>query len=136
MSYFVTGATGFIGRYLVGELLENREGEIHLLCREGSLGRLEALIALWGNDPRLIPVVGDLAAENLGVDPEWIAQHRGSIEHFFHLAAIYDMTASDELNEELNVGGTGCCPPAFRRTTSTSARPPRRTSAATSGWRR
>jgi NAD(P)-dependent dehydrogenase (short-subunit alcohol dehydrogenase family) len=106
MSYFVTGATGFIGRYLVGELLENREGEIHLLCRDGSLGRLEALIALWGNDPRLIPVVGDLAAENLGVDPEWTAQHRGSIEHFFHLAAIYDMTASDELNETMNVGGT------------------------------
>src|SRR5690606_26901634 len=28
------------------------------------------------------------------------------IAHFFHLAAIYDMTASDELNETMNVGGT------------------------------
>jgi NAD(P)-dependent dehydrogenase (short-subunit alcohol dehydrogenase family) len=106
MSYFVTGATGFIGRYLVGELLENREGEIHLLCRAGSRHRLDALIDQWGGDPRLVPVIGDLAADNLGVDPEWIAQHRDTVEHFFHLAAIYDMTASDELNETMNVGGT------------------------------
>jgi NAD(P)-dependent dehydrogenase (short-subunit alcohol dehydrogenase family) len=106
MSSFVTGATGFIGRYLVQELLANRDGEIYLLCREGSRARLDALIAQWGGSPRLVPVVGDLRSERLGVDPAWIAEHRGSIDHFFHLAAIYDMTASDELNETLNVGGT------------------------------
>jgi len=107
MSYFVTGATGFIGRYLVQELLTNREGEIHLLCREGSRARLDALITQqWGGSSRLVPVIGDLRADRLGVDPEWIAEHRGSIDHFFHLAAIYDMTASEELNETLNVGGT------------------------------
>ena len=36
MAYFVTGATGFIGRHLVQELLDNREGEIFVLVREGS----------------------------------------------------------------------------------------------------
>ena len=41
MSYFVTGATGFIGRNLV-ELLLEREGTIYVLVREGSKGRLEA----------------------------------------------------------------------------------------------
>src|SRR3954453_11352318 len=107
MSYFVTGATGFIGRYLVQELLANREGEIHLLCREGSRARLDALITQqWGGSSRLVPVIGDLRADQLGVDPTWIAEHRGAIDHFFHLAAIYDMTASEELNETLNVGGT------------------------------
>ncbi|RNM16074.1 SDR family oxidoreductase [Nocardioides pocheonensis] len=107
MSYFVTGATGFIGRYLVQELLDNREGEIHLLCREGSRARLDALITQqWGGSARLVPVVGDLRADRLGVDPSWIEEHRGTIDHFFHLAAIYDMTASEELNETLNVGGT------------------------------
>ncbi|HET8602985.1 MAG TPA: SDR family oxidoreductase [Marmoricola sp.] len=106
MAYFVTGATGFIGRFLVQELLDNREGDIHLLCREGSRGRLERLIEHWGGSDRLIPVTGDLGETRLGVDPEWIAQHAGSIDHFFHLAAIYDMTADGETNERLNVGGT------------------------------
>ncbi|HET6167212.1 MAG TPA: SDR family oxidoreductase [Marmoricola sp.] len=107
MSYFVTGATGFIGRYLVQELLANRDGEIYLLCREGSRSRLDALITQqWGGSSRLVPVIGDLRADQLGVDPEWIAQHHGAIDHFFHLAAIYDMTASEELNETLNIGGT------------------------------
>ena len=31
MSYFVTGATGFIGRYLVSELVDHREGPIFVL---------------------------------------------------------------------------------------------------------
>ncbi|MFL6158131.1 MAG: SDR family oxidoreductase, partial [Marmoricola sp.] len=106
MSYFVTGATGFIGRYLVTELLANREGTIYLLCRDGSRARLDALITQWGGSSRLVPVIGDLRADQLGVDPDWIAEHDGKIDHFFHLAAIYDMTASDEMNEELNVGGT------------------------------
>ena len=42
MSYFVTGATGFIGRNLV-ELLLEREGTVYVLVREGSKGRLEEL---------------------------------------------------------------------------------------------
>ena len=33
MTYFVTGATGFIGRFLVQELLNNREGDVHVLAR-------------------------------------------------------------------------------------------------------
>ena len=105
MSYFVTGATGFIGRYLVQELIDNREGEIFALCREGSRQRLEALIEEWDTD-RVTVVIGDLGEPDLGVDPDWIAAHTGSIEHFFHLAAIYDMTASDAMNETMNVGGT------------------------------
>jgi NAD(P)-dependent dehydrogenase (short-subunit alcohol dehydrogenase family) len=105
MAYFVTGATGFIGRFLVQELVDNREGEIFALCREGSRDRLERLMKDWDTD-RVTPVIGDLSEPDLGIDPEWVESHRGDIEHFFHLAAIYDMTASDEMNETMNVGGT------------------------------
>jgi NAD(P)-dependent dehydrogenase (short-subunit alcohol dehydrogenase family) len=106
MAYFVTGATGFIGRHLVEQLLANREGDIHVLVREGSKGKLEELMARWGAPERVKPVIGDLTQTRLGVDQAWIDEHRGAIDHFFHLAAIYDMTVTDERNEELNVGGT------------------------------
>lgn len=105
MSYFVTGATGFIGRFLVEELLDHREGEVFVLVREGSLPRLQRMIERWDTD-RVVPVVGDLGADALGVDPEWVAAHVGEVDHFFHLAAIYDMTADDATNEALNVDGT------------------------------
>jgi NAD(P)-dependent dehydrogenase (short-subunit alcohol dehydrogenase family) len=106
MAYFVTGATGFIGRFLVQELLDNREGEIFVLVRGGSQPRMERLIRRWGAESRVTMVKGDLAEAALGVDPAWVAEHKGQIDHFFHLAAIYDMTASEEQNETLNVGGT------------------------------
>jgi thioester reductase-like protein len=107
MAYLVTGATGFIGRFLVERLLE-REGDVHVLVRRGSEGKLARLAERWpaAAARRVKAVSGDLGAPGLGIDEAWIAEHRGAIEHVFHLAAIYDMTASEERNERLNNGGT------------------------------
>jgi NAD(P)-dependent dehydrogenase (short-subunit alcohol dehydrogenase family) len=111
MAYFVTGATGFIGRNLTERLLV-REGDIYLLVREGSETRLQRLIKRWeslyGADvgERVHPVAGNLTLPLLGVTKEQIAALRGQIEHFFHVAAVYDMTASEERNRNVNVGGT------------------------------
>lgn len=106
MSYFVTGATGFIGRHLVQEILAGDGDEpVLVLVRRSSLPRLQVLLEQWGSD-RVVPVTGDLSRPLLGVDPAWVTEHRGTINHVFHLAAIYDLTADDASNEALNVGGT------------------------------
>ena len=42
MAYFVTGATGFIGQFLVRKLLP-RGKPIYVLVRKGSLSKLAAL---------------------------------------------------------------------------------------------
>ncbi len=108
MTYFVTGATGFIGRHLVARLLE-REGDIHVLVRRGSRGKLDGLIARWGPqaEGRIHAVIGDLSSLRLGVDDETLQElGLGSVEHFFHLAAVYDMTADAERNRVANVEGT------------------------------
>src|SRR4051812_31753845 len=102
MAYFVTGATGFIGRHLVERLLDGREGEIFVLVREASRDRMQARIDGWGAQERVLIVTGDLSARGLGVPEAFVDQHRGRIDHFFHLAAIYDMTVDDERNEVLN----------------------------------
>jgi NAD(P)-dependent dehydrogenase (short-subunit alcohol dehydrogenase family) len=108
MAYFVTGATGFIGRHLVQRLLE-RDGEIYVLVREESAAKLESLIESWGPQAkeRVRPVTGDLAKPSLGVSEKELEKLRSApISHFFHLAAVYDMTADEERNRVANVEGT------------------------------
>ncbi|HSI81460.1 MAG TPA: SDR family oxidoreductase [Solirubrobacterales bacterium] len=106
MSYFVTGATGFIGRNLV-ELLLEREGTIYVLVREGSKGRLEELRSRWGAGPdRVVGIVGDLTQPRLGVSDSDLERLTGEVDHFFHLAAVYDMTADAESQRVANVEGT------------------------------
>ena len=108
MTYFVTGATGFIGRFLVQSLLQRGKGTVYVLVRPKSIGKLDELREFWGKESvkRVVAVKGDLGQARLGVGKADLAKLKGKIRHFYHLGAVYDLEASAEAMEKANIAGT------------------------------
>ncbi|HKW83551.1 MAG TPA: SDR family oxidoreductase [Burkholderiaceae bacterium] len=107
MQYFVTGATGFIGKRLVKTLLARRGATVYFLLRPESEGKVEALREYWGaGGAKAIPVYGDLTAKKLGVSADELKKLKGKIDHMYHLAAVYDLSADAESQIQVNIEGT------------------------------
>jgi NAD(P)-dependent dehydrogenase (short-subunit alcohol dehydrogenase family) len=107
MRYFVTGATGFIGKRLVKALLARRGSTVYFLVRPGSEGKIGGLLAYWGTTKaRAVPVTGDLTARKLGVAADAVKSLKGQIDAVYHLAAVYDLGADEESQIHVNVEGT------------------------------
>ena len=96
--YLVTGGTGFIGRHLLGELVKQKDAEVLALVRPRSRHKL----ADWGK--KVTEVEGDIAKKGLGVSAADRKRLAGA--EVFHLAAVYDLGASEEANQLANVEGT------------------------------
>ncbi len=106
MPYFITGGTGFIGRHLVKQLLPRGE-RVYVLVRAGSRARFERLARDCADRGGLLSLIeGDLGAPGLGVSAADRDALLGRITHFFHLGALYDLSAQDAELTRSNVAGT------------------------------
>ncbi|MCB1540114.1 MAG: SDR family oxidoreductase, partial [Rhodoblastus sp.] len=106
MNYFITGASGFIGKRFVRKILTRKDARVFVLMREASEDKLARLRDFCGDtDKRIVAVQGDITAEKLGVDAKDVRKLKGKIDHFVHLAAIYDLTADPADVERANIGG-------------------------------
>ncbi len=107
MHYFVTGATGFIGKRLVKKLLARKGSVVYFLLRKESEAKLADLRQYWGvSATRVVPVFGDLTSKKLGVSADSLKQLKGQIDHFYHLAAVYDLSADEASQIAVNIDGT------------------------------
>jgi NAD(P)-dependent dehydrogenase (short-subunit alcohol dehydrogenase family) len=107
MQYFVTGATGFIGKRLVKTLLARKGAVVYFLLRPESENKVAALLDYWGvSKARAVPVYGDLTSKKLGVAADALKALKGQIDHLYHLAAVYDLSADEESQVKVNIEGT------------------------------
>ena len=111
MHYFVTGATGFIGKRLVKTLLARRGATVHFLLRPESTGKVAGLLDYWGatgagSKARAIAVFGDLTSKKLGVSADDMKTLKGKVDHVYHLAAVYDLSADEASQVRVNIEGT------------------------------
>ena len=107
MIYFVTGASGFIGKRLVRKLLARDGAPVYFLMRNPTPERLERLRKFWHpGAERAIPIEGDILKPGLGISAKDMEALKGKVDHFFHLAAVYDLAANPEIEMETNIAGT------------------------------
>ena len=111
----LTGATGFLGTYLLAELLEQTNAAIYCLVRDASVdGSAEMLHArlhargLWKDTyrGRVIPLGGDLAQPRLGLAPEQFLRLAADIDAIWHNGALVNFAYPYQLLKASNVLGT------------------------------
>src|SRR5918997_14582 len=110
---FLTGATGFLGAFLLDALLRLTEAEVRCLVRpredpstpiHDNLRRY----GLWRSEAerRVVPVVGDLGEPRFGMTEEAFGELAREVDVVVHAGAVVNLVYPYEALAPANVGGT------------------------------
>lgn len=111
----LTGATGFLGAFLLYELLQQTQADIYCLVRAANSAEGKARIQsslesylLWDDSfsDRLIPVIGDLSQPLLGLSEGQFQQLAASLDSIYHNGATVNFTLPYSALKAANVLGT------------------------------
>ncbi|HKO57469.1 MAG TPA: non-ribosomal peptide synthetase, partial [Thermoanaerobaculia bacterium] len=104
----LTGATGFLGAFLLDELLRATSATVHVLVRAANrhdaMRRIRENLAAYGltaNEQRIVPLLGDLAEPGLGISED--LEH---IDVIYHNGGVVNFVAPYERLAAANVEGT------------------------------
>ena len=112
---FLTGATGFLGAFLLSELLEQTQADIYCLVRSSTIesgkqklqNKLESYL-LWDESfsTRIIPVIGDLSQPLLGLSEQQFQRMASQLDVIYHNGALVNFTYPYQALKAPNVLGT------------------------------
>jgi amino acid adenylation domain-containing protein/thioester reductase-like protein len=115
VAIFLTGATGFLGSFLLYELLQQTKADIYCLVRSETLesakkkiqSSLESYL-LWDEsfNSRIIPVLGDLSQPLLGLSEEQFQKMARQLDAIYHNGALVNFTYPYSALKAPNVLGT------------------------------
>lgn len=114
-SVLLTGATGFIGAFLLDELIQQTQADIYCLVRASDVNlakqRIQKNLAsylLWDENKssRIIPIIGDLSQSSLGLSNEQFNFMANQIDVIYHCGALVKWTYPYNALKKTNVCGT------------------------------
>lgn len=113
-SVLLTGATGFLGAFLLDELMRQTDATVYCLVRakdaEDGLARLRDNLGgyqLWKDEfaERIVPVIGDMGLANMGISEEARTDLASRIDAIYHCAARVSWLLPYSHLRDTNVGG-------------------------------
>lgn len=113
----LTGATGFLGAHLLNQLIRKTDATVYCLVRPPHTGTAKTRLmnnlsflfekeqlAKWEHT-RIIPVIGDVGQDNLGLSAEQFSMLSETVDTIFHSAAMMWHFGKIEQFSEVNVKG-------------------------------